>query len=158
MLQFVLFGSHPAFVTRPHLTNYNHNYTTIVMASKKTAPYGDWESPISVDSIVSKTRSLSAPRANVLPITILSTAATNRRSSNREELSTLRAAKTEARLSSRFSKMVEEKSFLLITALRTLFMSMAARPTLFYPMIVSSFPTRVTPFISSTLTPRKFPS
>ncbi|CAG7561329.1 unnamed protein product [Fusarium equiseti] len=35
------------------------------MSSKKTAPYGDWESPISVDSIVSKTRSLSAPRANL---------------------------------------------------------------------------------------------
>ncbi|CEI64486.1 hypothetical protein FVEN_g12367 [Fusarium venenatum] len=35
------------------------------MASKKIAPYGDWESPISVDSIVSKTRSLSAPRVNL---------------------------------------------------------------------------------------------
>ncbi|KAF5627143.1 dipeptidyl aminopeptidase acylaminoacyl-peptidase [Fusarium sp. NRRL 25303] len=32
--------------------------------TKKTAPYGDWESPISVDSIVSKTRRLSSPRAN----------------------------------------------------------------------------------------------
>ncbi|UZP33146.1 hypothetical protein NXS19_000962 [Fusarium pseudograminearum] len=35
------------------------------MASKTTAPFGDWESPISLDSIVSKTRSLSAPRVNL---------------------------------------------------------------------------------------------
>ncbi|CAF3447274.1 hypothetical protein FGSG_11824 [Fusarium graminearum PH-1] len=35
------------------------------MVSKKIAPYGDWESPISVESTVSKTRSLSAPRANL---------------------------------------------------------------------------------------------
>ncbi|GKT98455.1 dipeptidyl peptidase family member 6 [Fusarium langsethiae] len=35
------------------------------MAPKNTAPYGDWESPISVDSVVSKTRSLSAPRVNL---------------------------------------------------------------------------------------------
>ncbi|KAF4950626.1 hypothetical protein FSARC_13118 [Fusarium sarcochroum] len=34
------------------------------MSSKRIAPYGDWESPISVDSIVSKTRNLSAPRAS----------------------------------------------------------------------------------------------
>ncbi|KPM36466.1 hypothetical protein AK830_g10096 [Neonectria ditissima] len=34
------------------------------MASKKIAPYGSWESPISVDSVVSKNRRLSSPRAS----------------------------------------------------------------------------------------------
>ncbi|KAJ4263651.1 hypothetical protein NW762_006475, partial [Fusarium torreyae] len=34
------------------------------MSPKEIAPYGDWESPTSVDSIVSKMRNLSAPRAS----------------------------------------------------------------------------------------------
>ncbi|RSL90773.1 hypothetical protein CEP51_000597 [Fusarium floridanum] len=34
------------------------------MASNTIAPYGEWKSPISIDSVVSKTRSLSAPRAS----------------------------------------------------------------------------------------------
>ncbi|KAF4436081.1 hypothetical protein F53441_13329 [Fusarium austroafricanum] len=34
------------------------------MSAKKTAPYGDWESPITVESIVSKTRRLASPRAS----------------------------------------------------------------------------------------------
>ncbi|KAM0253499.1 hypothetical protein ACHAP5_000528 [Fusarium lateritium] len=34
------------------------------MSTRKIAPYGDWESPISVESIVSKTRRLTAPRAS----------------------------------------------------------------------------------------------
>lgn len=35
------------------------------MASKTTAPYGEWRSPISIESVASKTRSLSTPRASV---------------------------------------------------------------------------------------------
>jgi hypothetical protein len=54
--------------------------------------------------------------------------------------------------------MAEEKFFLLSTAPKTPFMSMVALHTPFYRMIASSFPTRATPFISSTLTLRKFPS
>ncbi|KAK7415525.1 hypothetical protein QQZ08_012323 [Neonectria magnoliae] len=34
------------------------------MTSKKTTPYGSWESPISVDSVVSKSWKLSSPRAS----------------------------------------------------------------------------------------------
>ncbi|KAF4990075.1 hypothetical protein FGRMN_8694 [Fusarium graminum] len=34
------------------------------MSTRKIAPYGDWESPISVESIVSKTRKLTAPRSS----------------------------------------------------------------------------------------------
>ncbi|KAF7553786.1 hypothetical protein G7Z17_g3405 [Cylindrodendrum hubeiense] len=34
------------------------------MFAKKTAPYGSWESPISVDSVVSKSWKLSSPRAS----------------------------------------------------------------------------------------------
>ncbi|KAF5027110.1 hypothetical protein F66182_775 [Fusarium sp. NRRL 66182] len=34
------------------------------MSTTKTASYGDWESPISIDSVVSKARKISAPRAS----------------------------------------------------------------------------------------------
>ncbi|KAJ4329142.1 hypothetical protein N0V84_000266 [Fusarium piperis] len=34
------------------------------MASKTIAPYGEWKSPISIEAVASKTRSLSAPRAS----------------------------------------------------------------------------------------------
>lgn len=35
------------------------------MESKKIVPYGDWESPISAEHVISGSRELSSPRASV---------------------------------------------------------------------------------------------